>query len=127
MTADSGSFLLFSRLVESLGFLAIIVSAPPLLQRVIAPADQGRVMGFWGCYMPGGMVIALVAAPTLAGLIGWRGLWGVLAGVTLLWGLLVLWRMPADPSGARARPDWTLVISAFWRPRSWLLPVIFCV
>ena len=80
MTADSGSFLLFSRLVESLGFLAIIVSAPPLLQRVIAPADQGRVMGFWGCYMPGGMVIALVAAPTLAGLIGWRGLWGVLAG-----------------------------------------------
>ncbi|MEQ8709246.1 MAG: MFS transporter [Rhodospirillales bacterium] len=127
MTADSGSFLLFSRLVESLGFLAIIVSAPPLLQRVIARADLGRVMGFWGCYMPGGMVIALVAAPTLAGLVGWRGLWAVLAGVTLLWGLLVLWRMPADPSDARARPNWSLVISAFWRPRSWLLPVIFCV
>lgn len=127
LSAGNAPVLLASRLVESLGFLAIVVAAPPLLQRAIEPSDQGRVMGFWGCYMPTGMVIALLAAPALDAAIGWRGLWGLFAGITVAWGLLMLVRLPREVPLAGARPDWRAVTGAYAVKRVWILPAIFFV
>lgn len=127
MSAAGAGSLFAGRIFESLGFLAVIVAVPPMLQRASTATDQHRVMAYWGGYMPVGMVIALVTAPLIADLVGWRGLWGVIIAVTLTWGLLMMVRLPADAARGGPPPDRRAVFATFRRPAVWLLPAVFCV
>lgn len=67
--------LIASRLVEGLGFIAIIVSAPSLIVAATAPQKRGLAFGFWSSYMPFGSALVLAASPLAIAAAGWRGIW----------------------------------------------------
>ena len=71
--------LIVSRLIEGLGFIAIIVSAPGLIVAAIAPERRGLVFGFWSSYMPLGSALVLATSPLAIAAAGWRGIWAAVA------------------------------------------------
>ncbi|HEX2891928.1 MFS transporter [Vineibacter terrae] len=80
----SASTLFACRIVEGLGFLAVVVSVPTLLLRLTAPHDVRRVMALWGAYLPGGAGLMALASAILLPTVGWRGVWWTTAGVLVL-------------------------------------------
>ena len=98
--ATTAHFLLTLRVLEGLGVLLVALPVPSLLRRLVAPALLARHLGWWGAYMPTGTALALLGGPALIHVMGWQGLWGVLAAMTV--GMAVwVWRsVPADPAHA---------------------------
>jgi MFS family permease len=90
----SATTLFACRVVEGLGFLAVVVSVPPLLLRISAPRDVRQVMALWGAYLPGGAGLMALASAFLLPTVGWRGVWWTAAGVLVLATVAVL-RSPA--------------------------------
>lgn len=82
--AAGAPLLLASRFAEGLGAIVVFVAGPGLIVRAIRPGDRGLAFGIWGAYMPAGMALMVLATPPLLGLVGWRGLWLVNAGLLLL-------------------------------------------
>lgn len=83
--AHSFGALLFSRFVEGVGFILFAVPAPALMTSLTANArDRAKALGIWSAYMPTGGTIALLAAPLVIGMTGWRGLWLALAAAAVL-------------------------------------------
>ena len=91
--------LLLSRFLEGIGFIVFVVSAPALLTAAAEDVrDRSRALGLWSAYMPTGGTIALLAAPVLIAVWGWRGLWMGLALATVA-AALVIARVPASRYG----------------------------
>lgn len=85
--ASAYPLLLATRVIEGLGFLLIIIAAPDLLRRIVAPYERDRAFAIWSCFMPAGMALALLIGPLL---IGWRGLWLANAGLAALVAIAVM-------------------------------------
>lgn len=82
--AGSFALLLGTRVLEGLGFLLVVVTAPALLQRIVATKDRDLAFGIWSAFMPAGMAIALLLGASLT---GWRPFWlanAILAGAFVL-------------------------------------------
>lgn len=83
---DDTSALIATRVVEGVGYIALIAAAPALIVRAARDADRGIAFGIWSFYMPFGMAAMVALSPLLmAG--GWRGLWtinGCLAAAAFL-------------------------------------------
>jgi MFS family permease len=100
--------LLATRVLEGLGFLLAVLPAPGLLRRCVHhPPTLARALGWWGAYMPLGMALALLGGTGLMAWVGWRGLWGLLALVSLAAALaLRRWVPPAsDPPASAGLPS----------------------
>ncbi len=123
------TWLFAGRLVESLGFVALIVAAPALIAQATRPADRNLAVGFWSSYLPAGFSIMLLAAPPLLGAVGWHGLWLVNAVLALGYGLIFLWataprRYPAGVARAAPR-EFAAVLRVLRLPAPWLLGLSF--
>ena len=95
MPAQSALWLLLgARMIEGIGFIALIVSAPALIAATVAPARRNLAFGFWASYMPLGASLALLASAPLLPLAGWRGLWWVVAAAALAAALLLRSQAP---------------------------------
>lgn len=98
LLAQGPTALLALRALEGLGFLLACLPAPSLIRRLVAPERLSLHLGLWGTYMPTGTAVALLLAPPVLQLAGWRGLWSLLAlasAAMAVW----LWRaLPADPA-----------------------------
>jgi len=70
--AGNLAVLLGSRVIEGAGFLLIVIAAPSVLERVVAPRHRDLAFGILSAFMPAGIAIALLAGPALE---DWRGLW----------------------------------------------------
>src|SRR5690625_6142359 len=66
----SAPLLVVSRLVEGLGFLAVVVAAPALVVAVASPAQRDGAMALWATFMPVGLTAIMLAGPVLDRL-GW--------------------------------------------------------
>lgn len=99
--APSLPLLLASRAVEGIGLLVVVIAAPALIAQLTRPEDRNTAFGLWGCFMPTGMALAMLAAPLLP-LAGWRGLWWAMAALLAGYGLAVHRRMPHPPGHAAA-------------------------
>ena len=123
--ADGGGMLLAMRVVEGVGFAAIVSAAPKLIFDSATPKDRDLALGIWSTYMPAGMAIAMVVTSFLIEPLGWRGIWLVSAGSGLVIAVLAFAgtlrsRWPEQPrtdtnmvfdwGGARA----TLASGALW-------------
>ena len=123
--ADGGGMLLAMRVVEGIGFAAIVSAAPKLIFDAATPKDRDLALGIWSTYMPAGMAIAMVVTSFLIEPLGWRGIWLVSAGSGLVIAILVFagtvrsrWpeqprtdtNMVFDRGGVRA----TLACGALW-------------
>jgi MFS family permease len=102
--AESFELLLASRFLEGAGFILCVISAPTLITAATANVrDRVRALSLWSAYMPTGGSLALLAAPALISVAGWRGLWAVLALAAAAGALLFARVVPASPpSGGRS-------------------------
>jgi len=87
---ESGT-LLFSRFGEGVGFLAVVIAAPGLVSTAATPADRRFALGIWATYLPAGVGLAMLVAPLLLPLGGWRSLW-VLAVACLVAAAFAIYR-----------------------------------
>lgn len=120
-----GGMLLAMRVVEGVGFAAIVSAAPKLIFDAAAPKDRDLALGIWSTYMPAGMAIAMVVTSFLIEPLGWRGIWLVSAGSALVIAILAFAgtmrsRWPEQPQiGRNVVFDWggaraTFACGALW-------------
>lgn len=131
--SHDGSSLLVSRAIEGLGFVAIVVSAPPLIAEA-APNQHRLTLSMWSSYMPTGFATMMVLTPLALSSIGWRGLWLVSALAILAFLPLCAWliRPRADRAGEIGseaergmRPGLKDFRDAIARPGPWALGLCF--
>ena len=129
---SSETALLASRALTGLGFVGVVVSAPSLIAQATRQADRRLALGLWGAYMPGGLGLLLLAAPVLLEPLGWRGFWWVVAGLTLLWALVVWLSLrsfhpPALAQQLELRAWFSDLRQTLARPGLWWLACCFSV
>jgi MFS family permease len=129
--AQGVASLLLLRAVEGFGFLLVVLPAPGLIRRLVAPQQLSRMLGLWGTYMPFGAALALLVGPVWIAAFGWRAWWWVLAALSAA---MALWLARAVPAGA-AVPA-TAVPALPWAqrlqqtlaaPGPWLVAMTFAV
>ncbi|OWQ84733.1 hypothetical protein CDN99_23665 [Roseateles aquatilis] len=88
-----------ARLLESLGYLAIVVAAPVLIARAAEGPRQAAALALWSTFVPVGMALGAWAYANAAGLAGWRPAQALsVVGGVLLW--IGLRRLPSDTRSA---------------------------
>ncbi|MEH7237677.1 MFS transporter [Bacillus sp. JJ1562] len=63
--ADSFAFILFSRLLQGLGFGLVSVAAPSAIGQFITPKMMSIAMGIWSTWIPLGSFIMFLLAPVI--------------------------------------------------------------
>ena len=128
--AESGTMLLVSRFLEGLGLVGTVVTSPAIVRAACRLADRNLALGLWGAYLPGGVAVALLAAPAMIEAYGWRGFWWGNVALTLAFSLVAAaglspryWSLAVPPAGT-ARPN---VWRALTRPGPWLFGICFSV
>ena len=94
--------LLVARIIEGLGFLAVVLAVPSMLAQLVAREKRDFVMAAWSAYMPIGIMLMLLVAPLLS-TIGWRNFWLANALATGSCAILLAIHVPATPAAARTR------------------------
>jgi predicted MFS family arabinose efflux permease len=120
--------LLVTRLIEGVGFVLIIVSAPALIARSVHGPDQHFAFGLWSSYMPIGVTLMLLLSPSVLAIGGWRGLWMANAAFAALFTVVLGLRIAGDAGTgpSRARP-WNEIPQVVSRWGPWLLGGCFAV
>lgn len=119
----SDSFLLIGgRLVEGVGFVLAVVAGPSRISAMMPQAKRKLALGLWSTYMPAGVAMGLLITPPLSLLVGWRGVWLLMAAVLALLAIAML-RTGSDAAspGAPRVVQW----SVLRRPSPWLLAGCF--
>ena len=120
---DSGTALLATRVLSGLGLVTVAVAAPGIIVAVTPPRDHGLALGAWSIYMPAGMAIAMLSAPFVLPGLGWRGLWLLHAGLTVMVLVVVLAAIRGASGGTS--PPRRINADALRRPGPWLLAAAF--
>src|SRR5690606_20054889 len=68
------TLMLVFRPIEGCGFLMVVMPGPALIRRLVKPNQLARLLGVWGCYIPIGAVIILLAGSRRLSMANWRGL-----------------------------------------------------
>ncbi len=126
--ASGAALLIASRLIEGLGFLAVVVSAPGLIAAATAPRERGIAFGLWSAYLPLGVSAVIAASPLLLADFGWRAVW---LSVALTGGACALMlaaqsRHYAGVTGGTRR-SLASVRGSLAQPVPWLLGVAFAM
>src|SRR6185295_17454051 len=69
--AQGAAPLMLLRAAEGFGFLLVVLPAPGLVRRLVAPPRTSAMMGLWGAYMPLATAVALLVGPWAIAAIGW--------------------------------------------------------
>lgn len=125
-TAEGATLLLLSRAIEGTAFVIAVVAIPSLLAASASADDRRLVTGMWGTYMPTGMAIALVAAPSILLAFGWRSFWNWNAVVLLLVGIC-LGAVKPLPRASHGGGQFELaaLVRTMKQREVWLLALIF--
>ncbi|WP_418320191.1 CynX/NimT family MFS transporter [Piscinibacter sakaiensis] len=130
--ADDATTLMVLRAAEGFGFLLVVLAAPALVRRLVAPARLSKMLGLWGAYMPLATAIALLAGPWVIALAGWRVWWWGLAALTVAMAIWLAAAVTAGPSGPAMRsqtgPRWVARLgSTLAAPGPWLVAMAFAM
>jgi MFS family permease len=119
------------RLLEALGYLGVIVSAPVLIAQhagarggAAGARDQDLALTLWSTFVPVGLALGAWGSAGAAAWLGWRG--AVAAGgvvALLLW--LLLWRARLPDQDATVAPAG--VVDAGAAPTARLGPALWCL
>lgn len=88
--SPTSAWLLWSRLLEGIGFVMIVVAAPSLIVELTTHADIRLALAGWSCFMPGGIALITLLAPLLLATHTWRALWLANALLILLYAALLM-------------------------------------
>jgi len=127
--AQDVTSLLLLRAVEGFGFLLVVLPAPGLIRRLVAPERLSRMLGLWGTYMPFGAALALLIGPLWIGALGWRSWWWLLGGLSLAMALWLARAVPVTATGAAPQPlPWAQRLrQTLSAPGPWLVAMTFAV
>jgi MFS family permease len=99
--ADSGAWLIATRMLEGCGSLAASLAVPRLLRAVTAPRDLPPVLAVFAAHLPfGSVVMMLVGAQALS--FGWQTLWLVNGAVVLGYALAIAGMRIDEPPAVHA-------------------------
>lgn len=122
-------WLLATRALEGLGFLAVTVAAPTMVVSSTTPPSRQRAFAAWATFMPVGMAIIMLAAPLL-GELGWRGLWWINAAVLTGYAMLFAVGTCRPPVGTASQTRHNVLrrslLDTLRSPASWFLAAQFC-
>lgn len=88
--SPTSGWLLWSRLLEGIGYVMIVVAAPSLIVELTTQADIRLALAGWSCFMPGGIALITLLAPLLLATHTWRALWLANALLILLYAVLLM-------------------------------------
>ncbi len=88
--SPTSAWLLWSRLLEGIGYVMIVVAAPSLIVELTTQADIRLALAGWSCFMPGGIALITLLAPLLLATHTWRALWLANALLILLYAVLLM-------------------------------------
>jgi predicted MFS family arabinose efflux permease len=124
--APNATALLLGRAVEGMSTSLIAITGPTVISMWFRPRERGLPMGLWAAWVPIGNVLIFNLAHPLQAAVGWRGVWGI--GALLSLAALLLFRRvvtaPPRPAGHRPVParSFGQVVA---HPPSWLLALAF--
>ncbi len=126
--APGATAFVATRLLEGLGFLAVIVSAPGLIAAASTPERRGIAFGLWSTYLPFGVSLVIAASPPLLDRFGWRGVW-LLVAVAALACAALLGAEQRHYSGVRrgTRRSLASLGRSLAQPVPWLLGLAFAM
>ncbi|MES2482549.1 MAG: MFS transporter [Pseudomonadota bacterium] len=113
----SASPMLALRALEGVGFLLVATTAPGLIRRLVPPERLSPRLGLWGCYMPLGTALALLAGPAWVAAWGWPSWWWLASVLSGGFALAVLAWVPPDPAQAQTAAG--VGVGRRWAPRLW--------
>ncbi len=131
--AQNVTSLLLLRAVEGFGFLLVVLPAPGLIRRLVAPQQLSRMLGLWGTYMPFGAALALLIGPLWIGAFGWRAWWWALGGLSAAMALWLARVVPATatasaaPGASQPLPWAERLRQTLSAPGPWLVAMTFAV
>jgi MFS family permease len=107
--AGSGFLLIASRAIEGVAFTVVSACGPIGVNQCVRPERIGTAMGLFGNWGTCGSVISSLVVPTVFAARGFEWVWIVVAGITILAGLLLLLfvrdpKAVADEAGAGQAP-----------------------
>lgn len=127
--ASSGTLLIAARILEGMGFVLVVVSAPSLIASTLAhtPRRRRQLLTVWSCYMPAGIALTMGLAPLILEAVGWRGLWWWNAALLAACSALAF--SYRHRLRAATRSAHTQTTPSSWRalrqPGSWLMGISF--
>jgi CP family cyanate transporter-like MFS transporter len=127
--------LMALRAAEGFGFLLVVLPAPGLVRRLVAPGRLNVMLGLWGAYMPLATALALLLGPLLIAALGWRAWWWTLAALSLAMALWLARSVPATPppspsasaAGGLALAWTTRLARTLAAPGPWLVALTFAL
>ena len=130
--AGDAAALMALRAGEGFGFLLVVLAAPALVRRLVAPGRLNAMLGVWGAYMPLATALALLAGPWVIGAAGWRAWWWGLAGLTAAMAFWLRAAVSAEAGGraahAAAAPSWLARLRpTLAAPGPWLVAMAFAM
>lgn len=83
--APNTTVFIIGRGVQGVGSAALLAASLGLLGHSYPPGpERARATGLWGAMIGGGIIVGLLLSATLVPLISWRGVFGILAGLSVL-------------------------------------------
>jgi MFS family permease len=89
MFAANAPMMLLARFVESIGFTSSTVTGAAIISRATADRDRKWALGVWAVYMPAGFAGMMLFCALMIQPYGWRTVWAVSAGLSVVWALVV--------------------------------------
>lgn len=83
--AQSGGIMLASRFIEGIGYTAVTITGAGMISHVTAAGDRKWALGIWSSFVPVGFSVMLIAGALNLDAWGWRTLWMISTGITLIW------------------------------------------
>ena len=81
---------MLSRFVEGAGFMLGIVSLPMLIAAHSNNKDRALALAIWSCFVPIGIGVTLAFSASSLNLIGWRGIWLAIGGLSVCGSAIVV-------------------------------------
>ena len=86
--ADTPMSLLAWRVIESVGYLAIVIAAPVLIHQTATAERRGVALALWSSFVPVGMALGAMLSGVTAEILSWRTAMLCWSAVALLAGVI---------------------------------------
>ncbi|SDP35271.1 Predicted arabinose efflux permease, MFS family [Actinopolyspora xinjiangensis] len=102
---DGFTALLATRLLESLGYVVVVVTAPVLVMSLGNGARRTAALAVWGTFLPVGLALGSFAGGTVSAVLGWRAWLAIAAGAVAVLAVLVAATVPRGTIGEGRSDD----------------------
>ena len=88
--SQTPDMMLLFRFCEGVSVLGIIITSPAMMSSITLPRQRNLTLSIWSSYLPTGAAIMMLISPYLLEEMGWRSLWQLSAGVSLVMAFIMI-------------------------------------